>query len=117
MTILILLGCMAYALRQHSLSIIRYRPRFLQFLGDSVQLHGFCQSQFQIVRDMAGKNPQQTIADFDLHYIPDGAQEPEASVGGNADENRSSVKLEAEGICRSLSKSFVFLTYNTSSPS
>jgi hypothetical protein len=30
---------------------------------------------------MAGKNPQQKIADFDM---PDGVPEPEASVDGNA---------------------------------
>ncbi len=29
-----------------------------------------------IVRDMAENNPQQKLADFDRHYMPDGVQEP-----------------------------------------
>jgi len=45
-----------------------------------------------VVRDTAGKNPQLKIADFDLHYMSDGVPEPEASVHGNADEHRSSLR-------------------------
>jgi hypothetical protein len=64
----------------------------------------------EIVRDMTGKNPRQTIADFDRHYMPDGVPEPEAPVDGNANEHRSSLKRKAEDISRSLRKVFAFLT-------
>ncbi len=63
---------------------------------------------------VARKHPQQNIADFDRHYIPDGVPEPEASVDGNADEHRSNLKRKAEGTSRSLSEVFAYLTYNTS---
>ena len=69
----------------------------------------------KIVRDMAGKTPQQNIADFDQHYMQDGVPEPEASVDGNANEHRSILKRKAEGISRTLSEVFAYLTYNTSS--
>ena len=62
---------------------------------------------------MAGKDPQQTIADFDWHYMPDGVPEPEASVDENVVEHRSSLKRKAEGISRCLREVFAFLTYNT----
>jgi hypothetical protein len=68
-----------------------------------------------VVRDTAGKNPQLKIADFDRHYMPDGVPEPEASVHGNVDEHRSSLKRKADGFSRSLSEVFAYLTYNTSS--
>ncbi len=49
----------------------------------------------EIERDMAGESPQQKIADLDRHCMPDGvpASKPEASVHGNADNHRSSLKL------------------------
>ena len=52
---------------------------------------------------------------LDRHYMPDGVPEPEASVHGNADEHRSSLKRKADGISRSHSEVFAYLTYNTSS--
>jgi hypothetical protein len=42
-----------------------------------------------IVRDMAGKDPQRKIADSDRHYMPDGVPELEASVTG---KHRSNLK-------------------------
>ncbi len=33
-----------------------------------------------IVRDMAGKNPQQKLADFDRHHMPDGVPEPDVLI-------------------------------------
>ena len=68
-----------------------------------------------IVHDVAGNNPQQRIADFDRHYMPDGVPAPEASVQGNADEHREDLKRKADGISRSLSDVFAYLTYNTTS--
>ncbi len=68
-----------------------------------------------IVRDMAGKNIQQKLADFDSHYMPDGVQEPDVSVTRNTDEHRSNLKRKAKGIARSLTEVFAFLTFNTSS--
>ncbi len=67
-----------------------------------------------IVRDMAGKNPQQKLADFDRHYMPNGVQEPDVSVTGNTGEHRSNLKRKAKGIARSLAEVFAYLTFNTS---
>jgi hypothetical protein len=47
--------------------------------------------------------------------MPDGVPEPEASVHGNVDEHRSSLKRKADGFSRRLSEVFAYLTYNTSS--
>ena len=68
-----------------------------------------------IVRDIAGSNPQQRIAAFDRHYMPDGVPAPEASVQGNAEDHRADLKRKADGISRSLSDVFAYLTYNTTS--
>ena len=54
----------------------------------------------EIVRDIAGKNSQQKLADFDRHYMPDGVPEPEVSVTGNTGEHRSNLKRKAKGISR-----------------
>ena len=59
-----------------------------------------------IVRDIAGSNPQQRIAAFDRHYMPDGVPAPEASVQGNAEDHRADLKRKADGISRSLSDVF-----------
>ena len=55
-----------------------------------------------IVRDMAWKDPQRKIADFDHHGVP----EPEASVTG---KHRSNMKRKAKGIARSSSEVFAYL--------
>jgi hypothetical protein len=68
-----------------------------------------------IVRDMAGKDPQRTITDFDHHYMPEGVTAPEASVTGNTGEHRANLKRKAKGIARSLAEVFAYLTFNTSS--
>jgi hypothetical protein len=38
-----------------------------------------------IVRNTAGKNPVQKMADFDRHYMPDGLPSPDASARGTAE--------------------------------
>ena len=60
-------------------------------------------------------NPQQRIAAFDRRYMPDGMPAPETSVQGNAEDHRSELKRKADGISRSLSDVFAYLTYNTTS--
>ncbi len=57
-----------------------------------------------IVCDMAGKNPQQKLANFDRHYMPDGVQDPDVSVTGDTGEHRSNLKRKAKGIARSLAE-------------
>ena len=39
-----------------------------------------------VVHDMAGKNTEKKLADFDHHYMPDGVPEPDVSVTGNTGE-------------------------------
>ena len=56
-----------------------------------------------IVCDIAGSNPQQRIAVFDRHYMPDGVPAPEASVQGNAENHRADLKRKADCISKSLS--------------
>jgi hypothetical protein len=68
-----------------------------------------------IVGNMAGKNTIQEMADFDRHYMPDGQPAPDASARGNADAHRSDLKRKAEGISRSLSEVFAYLTHGTAS--
>ena len=68
-----------------------------------------------IVCDVAGPDPLQKIAAFDRHYMPDGQPEQEASSRGNSDAHRSELKLNAEGISRSLSEVFAYLTHCTAS--
>jgi hypothetical protein len=68
-----------------------------------------------IVSDIAGPDPVRRIADFDRHYMPDGQPAAEASVCGNTDEHRSQLKENAEGLSRSLSEVFAYLTHGTSS--
>jgi hypothetical protein len=68
-----------------------------------------------IVRDMAGKDPQRKMADFDRHYMPDGVPAPEASVTGNTVEHRSILKRQAKGIARCLAEVFAYLTFKASS--
>ena len=65
-----------------------------------------------IVRTMAGKNPVHEMADFDRHYMPGGLPSPDASARGNADDHRSELKRKADGISRSLSEVFAYLTHH-----
>ena len=71
----------------------------------------------EVVRDMAGPNPIRAVADFDRHYMPQGAPEPYKSVRGNADEHRSQLKRKANDISRSYSEVFSYLTQTTKSQS
>ena len=68
-----------------------------------------------IVSDIAGPDPLRRIADFDRHYMPAGQPAADASVCGNTDEHRSQLKENAEGLSRSLSEVFAYLTHGTSS--
>ena len=68
-----------------------------------------------LVSGMAGKNPTRKIADFDRHYVPDGPPSTDASVRENADEHRKELKRKADGISRSLSEVFAYLTHGTAS--
>ena len=47
--------------------------------------------------------------------MPDGQPAADASVCGNSDEHRSQLKENAEGLSRSLSEVFAYLTHGTSS--
>ncbi len=49
-----------------------------------------------IVRNMAGKNPVQKMADFDGHYMPDDLPTSDASARGNTDDHRSEWKQNSE---------------------
>jgi hypothetical protein len=68
-----------------------------------------------IVSDIAGPDPLRGIADFKRHYMPDGQPAAETSPHGHSDEHRSQLKENAEGLSRSLSEVFAYLTYGTSS--
>ena len=65
-----------------------------------------------IVSDTAGPDPLRRIADFDRHYMPDGQPAAETSVCGNSDEHHSQLKENAEGLSRSLSEVFAYLTWD-----
>jgi hypothetical protein len=65
--------------------------------------------------NMAGKDPLRKIAEFDSHYMPGGQPAQEASSHLNSDAHRSDLKRNAEGISRSLSKVFAYLTHGTAS--
>jgi hypothetical protein len=68
-----------------------------------------------VIKDMAGRNLAQTLRDFDRHYMPNGHPDPDASVTGFDNSHRSDLKRKAEGISRSLSEVFAYLTHGTSS--
>ena len=69
----------------------------------------------EIVRDMAGSDPLQKIADLDRHYMPEGQPAPEVSSRGTSDAHRAELKTNATGISRSLSEVFAYLTHGTAS--
>ena len=68
-----------------------------------------------IVCDIAGPDPLRKIADFDRHYMPDGQPADESSSRGNSDAHRSELKKNADGLSRSLSEVFAYLTHGTAS--
>ena len=68
-----------------------------------------------IVSEMAGPDPLRRIADFDRHYMPDGKPAAETSGRGNSDAHHSQLKQNAEGLSRSLSEVFAYLTHGTAS--
>jgi hypothetical protein len=68
-----------------------------------------------IVSDTAGPDPLRKIADFDLHYMPNGQPAAETSSSGNSDAHRSELEQNAEGLTRSLSEVFAYLTHGTAS--
>ena len=68
-----------------------------------------------VIKDMAGKNLAQTLRDFDRHYMPNGHPDPDASATGFDAAHRSELKRKADGISRSLSEVFAFLTHGTAS--
>jgi hypothetical protein len=66
-----------------------------------------------VINDTAGKNLAQTLRDFDRHYMPNG--HPDASATGLDAAHRSELKRKADGISRSLSEVFAFLTHGIAS--
>ena len=68
-----------------------------------------------IVMNMAGKDPTRKMADFDRHYMPDGPPDEDLSARGNAEAHRADLKRKADGISRSLSEVFAYLTHGTAS--
>ena len=68
-----------------------------------------------IVCDLAGPQPGRRIAEFDRHYMPDGQPAPETSSRGKSDAHRTELKQHADGLSRSLSEVFAFLTHGTES--
>ena len=68
-----------------------------------------------LVCDIAGADPLRKIADFDRHYMPDGQPADETSSRGISGAHRAELKQNAEGISRSLSEVFAYLTHGTAS--
>ncbi len=68
-----------------------------------------------IVSNMVGSDPARRISDFDRHYMPDGQPAAETSSRGDAGAHRSQLKQNAEGLSRSLSEVFAYLTHGTAS--
>jgi hypothetical protein len=69
----------------------------------------------EIVRDMAGSDPVRKISNFDRHYMPEGQPVAEVSSLGSCNAHRAELKSNAEGISRSLSEVFSYLTHGTAS--
>ncbi len=64
---------------------------------------------------MAGKDPIRVMADFDRHFMPDDDEPMHDSARGNANEHRTELKRNAEGISRSQCEVFAYLTHGTTS--
>ncbi len=66
-------------------------------------------------KDMAGKKIAKTLRDFDGHNMTHGHPDADDSARGLDHAHRSDLKRKAEGISRSLSELFAFLTHGTAS--
>ncbi len=66
-----------------------------------------------VIKDMADNFFAKTLRDFDGHYMPHGHPDADDSARGLDHAHRSDLKRKAEGIFRSLSEVFAFLTHGT----
>ncbi len=55
------------------------------------------------------------MGDFKSHYMPDGMPAGDGSARGNADSHRADLKRNSDGISRSPSEVFAYLTHGTAS--
>ena len=69
----------------------------------------------EMVSDFAGKDAIRAMSGFDSRYMPDGMPSGDASARGNADSHRADLKRKSDGISRSLSDLFAYLTHGTAS--
>ena len=68
-----------------------------------------------MVSDFAGRGAIRAMSGFESRYMPDGIPSGDASARGNADSHRADLKRKSDGISRSLSEVFAYLTYGTES--
>jgi hypothetical protein len=68
-----------------------------------------------MVSDFAGKDAIRAMRGFESRYMPDGMPSVDASARGNTDSHRADLKRKSDGISRSLSEVFAYLTYGTAS--
>ncbi len=68
-----------------------------------------------VIKDMADKTFGKTLRDFDGHFMPHGHPDADDCARRLDHAHRSDLKREAEGIFRSLSEVFAFLTHGTAS--
>jgi hypothetical protein len=68
-----------------------------------------------MVSDFAGKGAIRAMSGFENRYMPDGMPSGDASARGNADSHRADLKRKSDGISRSFSEVFAYLTYGTES--
>ena len=68
-----------------------------------------------MVSDFAGKDAIRAMSGFENRYMPDGMPAGDASARGNADLHRADLKRKSDGISRSLSELFAYLTHGTAS--
>ncbi len=61
------------------------------------------------------KDAIRTMGGFESRYMPDGMPAGDASARGNADSHRADLKRKSDGISRSLSEVFAYLTHGTAS--
>jgi hypothetical protein len=68
-----------------------------------------------MVSDFAGKDAIRAMSVFESRYMPANMPSGDASARGNADSHRADLKRKSDGISRSLSEVFAYLTYGTES--